>query len=381
MYFGMQIKFSNFVLLISLFTLKGKAQDLHQSAQAYFLKNHFSYNPDSIAGNKIKSIEKKVHYYYQDSLTNKFIIEKHLFNPNGKPSYVYHKEVAQNQSEIYYFYDSLGNLIKEVRYGIAPSLQYKVIATYEWTYTGKTLTGQRYYVLEDHFDVEKGATYFPEKIFLYRLDSLEYLYQKKQVIIHSNHLSNRNGIKAEPYPANFKTPFTTTLTFHSNGILATQKLVRGEIIQTHQYNECGHDLSSRLPNPKCMELTGNSNPCVPSEKLYLCNLADTITFNNQLVFYVRNSFSNFQHDSGPGWWINQSGIAYYNQDFRPVFQVDTTNRVRGPSKDNFPSFSSQTIRKSSFDYYRNGILKKISITDEFGKLLETTEVKLEHYPD
>ena len=47
--------------------------------------------------------------------------------------------------------------------------------------------------------------------------------------------------------------------------------------------------------------------------------------------------------------------------------------------ENIPNYTTQTIRNSQFEYFENGLLKKITVADELGKMVEVTEFKIEYY--
>ena len=375
----MQKKLVPFVLLLILFPECCYTQNLYQACLDYYLNPHFFYQPSTISLSKIKFIEKHQYTYSNDTINHDFLLEKHQFNQLGKPEYVYKKPIGMEKSEFYYSYDSIGNLIKEERYGIAPSLQYKLEATHEWFYSNQILTQHRYYQLCDNFPLEHGAAYFPEKIFLYEIDSIRYNQTENSVLVLSNYTPSFSTIKAEPYPPNFKTSYSKTLTFHPNNRMASYVLKRDQIVQTKQFDECGNAFPDLSENKKCQELRKITTACLAPDELNICNQADTITINKILYFYVQTHFSNFVHDSGAGTSYENRGTSYYDQNFRQVRSIDTCFSQRGSMWENIPNYTTQTIRNSQFEYFENGLLKKITVTDELGKMLEVTEFKIEYY--
>jgi hypothetical protein len=368
-----------FLCLGCLLPTASFTQDLSKAAQDYFLHDHFAYKPEIIAQSKIKSIESHWYYFSNDTINQAILIEKNRFNQLGKPEYRYKKPIGLEKSEIYFFYDSSGNLIKEEQYGIAPSLTYKLIATHEWSYTNGTLKRHRHFLLLDKIDVDHGGSYFPEKIFLYNNDTLVYNLIDTSVVLLTNRAEHCNDVAAGLYPTTFKTPLTITLKFHPNSKIRLKTIVRESIVQNTLFDQCGNPINGLKANKKCQTLLKEDFPCLPLEKITPCNNADTITINGQLLYFIKTNSSFFQHDSGAGTTYNHSGICYYDQDFRLLSANDTTQQIRGSMWDNIPSYSNQTIRKSRYEYFDNGLLKKITVTDEKGSLVEVTEFKLEYF--
>ena len=355
------------------------AQDLNKATLDYFLKDHFKFNPETIAKSKIKSIEKHWYTFSDDTINQDYITEKHRFTPFGKHEYMYVKMLGFDKSENFFTYDANGNLIKEDRYGLAPSLTYKLIASYEWAYTNGTLNRQRQFLLLDKIDVEHGASYFPEKIFLFANDTLIYQLKDSSVVLLTNRPEHCKDVKTDLYPSNFKIPLTTTLKFHSNNTIRQKSIIRESIVQHNFFDPCGNPLSNPKPTEKCMKLLNPSSTCLAPEKINVCNQADTLTINKQLLYFIRTNSSHFIHDSGAGMTINQSGISYYDHNFSVVSSIDTTNYVRGTIWETKPSYSTKTIRKSKYEYFDNGLLKRITITDDQDRIIEVTENKLEYY--
>ena len=355
------------------------AQNLYQAGLEYFINPHYFYETSTIAKSKIKSIEKHQITYSNDTVNHDFIIEKQLFNPFGKPEYVYKKPIGMEKTEIFFFYNSDGNLIKEERYGISPNLQYKLVARQEWFYSKQILTQHRSFLLCDNFPMANGAAYFPEKMFLFEIDSILYNVADNSMLVISNYLKGLPKLKEEPYPSNFKTPYTNNLTFHPNNRIASTKVIRDSIVQIKQFDACGNVLQGQTANKKCQELRKAASSCLAPTELNLCNQANTITINKELYYYVRTHFSNFVHDSEAGTAYINRGIAYYDQNFRQVSAIDTSISQKGSMWNYIPTYLTQKIRKSNFEYFENGLLKKITVTDEFGKMVEVTEFKIEYY--
>ena len=355
------------------------AQDLNKATLDYFLKDHFKFKPETIAESKIKSIEKHHYTYSNDTITQEYIIEKHHFTPFGKPEYRYVKMLGFDKSEYFFTYDTKGNLVKEDRYGIAPSLSYKLIASYEWAYTNETLNRQRQFLLLDKIDVEHGASYFPEKIFLFANDTLIYQLKDSSVVLLTNRPEHCKDVKTDLYPSTFKIPLTTTLKFHSNNNIRQKTILRENTVHNNFFDPCGNQLSHPKPNVKCLKLLNPSYTCLAQEKINICNQADTLSINGQLFYFMHSNTSHFIHDSGAGTTVNQIGTSYYAQHFRLVSSIDTTSIIRGSMWDNIPSQTSKNIRKSKYEYFGNGLLKRITITDEQDRIIEVTENKLEYF--
>ena len=375
----MSKKIAFLVSINLLFPFHSFSQDLSMAALSYFYDNHFSQKPEQIAKSRIKSIESHWYNYSNDTIKKDLIIEIQRFNKFGKPEYSYRKPMGMEKDEHFFTYDSGGKLIKEEKYGIAPSLAYKLIEIHEWSYTKEILNRHRHYLLLDKMEVENGASYFPEKIFLFTNDTLIYSPSDTSVVVLTNHRNHCLDTQIELYPSSFKTPIKTTLKFHSNQKIRTKTTRRGSLIQTQQFDDCGNSIGVVKVNKRCQEMLQNQDLCLTPGKLYACNNADTITINQQLFYFVINHSSYFQHDSGAGTTYRSDGIAYYDQQFRLINSIDTSTSVKGSLWDNIPAYSTQTIRKSHLEYDENGLLLKISVSDETGRLLEVTENKVEYY--
>ena len=368
------------ILIFCFLHLSSFGQDLKKAVIDFYINTHFNFDKDLISGNKIKLIEKHQLSFNDDTLRSDILIEKHQFNTNGFPDYVYYKPVGGfDKSEIRFKYDSEGNLIKKEVYGISPSLNYKLIEWYEWFYSNGLLTKESRYLLTDKIDVEKGAHYFPEKFFLFKNDTIFYNINDTSCLVVSNNPEHCKADSISLYPPSFKNIINTTLKFHSNNRIYSKTTERESVIQKRFYDRCGNPMSGRMPNTKCLARLSDKSQCLPQEKIRICNESDTVTLNNQLVYFVKSESSRFQHDSGPGGTIIHKGISYYNPDFNIISSIDTTTYIRGSMFDERKYSEFKTIRISTYEYFENGLLKKVINKNENGKIIEVIEFKIEYY--
>nr|MBK9653668.1 hypothetical protein [Bacteroidota bacterium] len=365
--------------LSCFFNLSVYSQDLKKATVDYFTGNHYYFDNTLISNEKIKSLEKHQYNYNYDTVTYDFLLEKHLFNKNGNPEYVLTKPIGSEKREVYFEYDTDGNLIKEETHGISPQLNYKIIESFEWSYNQGILLRQRRYIMTDEIPVEKGAYGFQEKIFLFSNDTILYNYTDTFIQLISNNVEQCKDISVSLYPPSFKSVINTTLKFHSNNKLYSKTVKRDTIIQSNIYDICGKEISEKKPNSRCLKLLENKTQCLPRETIRICNESDTVTLNNQLVYFIRNEGSYFQHDSGPGSVITNRGISYYNSDFKIIQSIDTTTYSRGSMGGTNQFSATKTVRINTYEYFANGLLKKIIGKNENGKLIDVVEFKIEYY--
>lgn len=379
------MKILNILFLISLICYFGaevSGQNLKSATIQYFTKDHYLFDCQIVKSNKIRLVEKYWIYYKNDSIDGEFLLEKHQFDTLGNPQYVYQKEVGADKREIYYKYDSLGNLIEKEKYGISPESNYRNIDSYEWIYDRNGfLTRQRRYLVINRIPTEKGGYGFPEEEVLFTNDSISYNSIDTAALVTSNNLENVKDVLLDTgyypvYPPNFRSETSTILKFHSNNEVYHKIVKRDSIIQRIFFDECGNPTKTKR-NSKLdwlEKILSKSIKCLNPELLNILNRIDTITMNDRLLFYEEYKFNNVTHLAMGPEYTNTNGTIYYDLDIRKIFTESTIS-----SKSAYAPGFYQEYRKQEFEYFEYGLLKRIVTKDENGKRVNAVEYRIEYF--
>lgn len=364
-------------------------QDLKEATINYFTKefyhhynNYSLYDNNIISDAKIKSIEKHQFNYFNDTIYNDILRHKFIFNTKGNPDYVFYKPIFSDRIEYFFKHDSTGNLVKKEAYGPSPEGNYKIIQSFEWTYDKYGfLTRQRIYKMDNHRSVKNGTIGFPEENFLYSNEDIVYKSTDSSALIILNNIEHcKDDSINRKHPDNFKFGFSTTLKFHSNNKLCLKTIREGDsLIESKVYDKCGNRDSERKPNTKCLTLLPNRIKCMTQKEIQICNELDTVTLNKQLVYFVKKNGNGYQVDSGPGTFSSHKSISYYNLGFKIIHSIDSTTYKRSSMQDLNKFTETKTVRINSYEYFDNGIQKKVITKDENGKVINVVEHKIEYY--
>jgi hypothetical protein len=354
-------------------------QDVKMAVKDYYINEHVNLEAEHIANNKISMLEKHQYTVTDDTVSSDNLIEKYLFNENGYPEYAYYKPVGFDKGEIFFSYDTIGNLVKKEIYGISPSLQYKLIEWYEWSYTNGFLTKEKRYLLTDKVSTKKGAYGFPEKFFLFSCDTILYSHSDTSCLVITNNPEHCKTDAYRLYPPNFQFVVNTVLTFHPNNNLSTKTVTRDTHVQKSVYDQCGNPITATKPNSRCIERMADSTSCLSQEKIRICNESDTVTIDNEKVYVVSTESSFFQHDSGAGTMITTKVRAYYDLDYQIISSSATTIYQPGEMLGELLSGGQEVIRESTYAYFNSGLLEKMVTSNEKGETVEVIAVEVEYY--
>jgi hypothetical protein len=364
---------------ICFFQLQANSQDLRKAAIKYFLSDHNKFDNTLIYRDKIKRIEQHEYIYNADTIMDDLIVEKHLFDTMGNLEYVYKEPLGSDKLEMYYTYDAYGNLIKEEKYGISPELKYKLIQSFEWSYQNGFLIRQRRYLMANEIPTDNGSYGFPEKTFLFSNDTILYNFKDSSIFVIINNLENCKDVTVSYYPPNFGHVINTTLKFHPNNSIYSRTTMRDGGSQTNIFDSCGSQYNYEQQIPANFNIPLMKSGCLTPKEKQIFKNADTVTWNNQFVYIVNNKSSFVHHDSRGPEFINSSGFSYYNLDFKILYTETATTRSREENGGKVQIPKTATVIINSYDYYDNGLLKKIITKNEHGKILHVIEFKIVKY--
>ncbi|MEZ4777580.1 MAG: hypothetical protein R3D00_30675 [Bacteroidia bacterium] len=358
------------------------AQDLRLATIKHYTTEHYPFNNEVISNDGIQLMTKINTYYLSDSTFKEVMVEKYEFDSAGYPTYVYKKEIGSEKKEIYFIYDSLGNLISKKVFGISPELQYKNIETYEWSYDNLVfLTRQRRYLIINSIPTEHGASGFKEKYMLFSNDSISYNHKDTAVIIYKNNVENCKDVfytlgGIYLYPPNFKSVILAKLKFHPDNSLYAKVLYKeSKMIQSVFYDKCSNPNNAEKPGKiEWLEkITSKEIECLSAEKLNILNRVDTISVEGRILLYENIFTSNVIHQSTAPLFIRNEGLNYYDLDLNLIY----SEVGRSSSSAGEPT-SPSLFRKYFYEYFENGLLKKVTTKDENDKIVEITEFKINH---
>ena len=151
------IKFKEIFLILTIaITNCGLSQNLIEAAKMYSLENQFDYSPNFILENRITNISIKINRFSEDKTSSLY-----QFNKFGTPIYTRNINMYGDSVVSNYKYDSLGNLLSKTI--IAKSEKYPnnymAYNIYDWIYDNSGVLIEQYiYSIDRHNYQEMTAT-------------------------------------------------------------------------------------------------------------------------------------------------------------------------------------------------------------------------------
>ena len=382
------IKFKEIFLILTIaITNCGFSQNLIEAAKLYSIENQFDYSPDFILEHKIKAISINKIGMFGENLGSLY-----QFNKLGFPVYTKNINIYGDSAVHIYTYDSLNNILSKTitRKSEKYPYEYMVSDLHDWLYDKNGVLIEQYKYIIDWHNYHEMTAYYCQH---YKYD-----FKKSTVSLEGN-CKNAKFKEVNPGYKSYDFIPQTILLLHEDGRLYPQGFVKGGSyiykndpdiikllgIEIKERDNSIHNDWSLFPN---YAKVFNKNNILR---------ADTITETNgkTIKYFFKSDLEGIEvlqleYDTSKtlvkveSYWYSDSSLStLYSSDVIKYFEgkiiciegyvsalnpslirlhMERSIRMAIP----FKTGPSESYGKRLYEYYENGILKKVTIYDKDG---------------